>query len=408
MQNRQCLLILGGGIDQVPGIIKARKMNIYTIVLDGNPEAKGKLYADEFYTVSIKHMEQIEYFISHKLSKRVDGVIAFGVDIPLIIAKTADILGVNHTIPYESAMLSENKYLSKKFMQQNNIATPDFQAVDDVVDIYKFIEKFDLPVIIKPVDNSAARGILYINNTKDIEYGYNYAMNFSKQKKIQVEKFLDGPQISTESFIINGEIYNIAFLDRNYNDMNKFLPNIIENGGDMPSVYIKDEHKLQLTNYIKIISKELNIKDGVLKGDIVIHNNKLYIIEFALRLSGGNFSTVCTPASTGIDFIKIAIKLHIDMKVDNKELKQTKNDCVSMRYKFVEDTEKGIIKKLIMPRKNKDILMANFYVKISDRIESKTTDHSKRLAVTVAKGENREKAIMNAQFFLDNMKIVCG
>ena len=45
-----------------------------------------------------------------------------------------------------------------------------------------------------------------------------------------IEKYLDGPQVSTESFVVNGKIYNIGFADRNYKDMDKFLPNIIENG----------------------------------------------------------------------------------------------------------------------------------------------------------------------------------
>ena len=90
------LLILGAGPDQIPGILKAREMGIYTIVLDGNSDAAGKKYSDEFYTVSIKHITQIEEFIDSTLKRKIDGVIAFGVDIPLIIATTADLLNINH------------------------------------------------------------------------------------------------------------------------------------------------------------------------------------------------------------------------------------------------------------------------------------------------------------------------
>ena len=36
------LLVLGGGPDQLPGVLKAKEMGIYTIVLDGNPDAHCK------------------------------------------------------------------------------------------------------------------------------------------------------------------------------------------------------------------------------------------------------------------------------------------------------------------------------------------------------------------------------
>lgn len=57
------LLVLGGGPDQLPGVLKAKEMGIYTIVLDGNPDAHCKSYADKFHCVSIKHIEQIDTFI---------------------------------------------------------------------------------------------------------------------------------------------------------------------------------------------------------------------------------------------------------------------------------------------------------------------------------------------------------
>ena len=410
MQTAVCildktLLILGAGTDQIPGILKAKEMGIYTVVLDGNSQASGKRYADEFHTVSIKHIEQIDNFISTRLKKKIDGVIAFGVDIPSIIAKVADKLYVNCTIPYKSAQLSEDKFHSKEFMKKHNIAVPNYSLVKNTHDILSFIEENGFPVVIKPVDNSAARGISYLDNIKDVENYYNYALEFSQQKKVQIEKYLSGPQISTESFIINGEVYNIGFADRNYEEMQRFLPNIIENGGDLPSYFMQEKHKEQLKYYLETIAKQLNIKNGVIKGDIVIHNNELYIIEFALRLSGGNFSTIEIPQSTGVDFLKIAINLHMGIEINKDELKPIKNDFISLRYKFAEDESNGIIKEIHLPKVRKNIILSNFHAQIGDKVSDKTTDHAKRLGFVIAKGESREKAIQNAQAFLDQVEI---
>lgn len=401
------LLILGAGPDQIPGILKAKEMGIYTIVLDANPNAVAKQYSDEFYTVSIKHIEQIEKFLQTKLTKKVDGVIAFGVDIASIIARTADILGVNYTIPLESAMLSENKFASKEFMNQCKIAIPAYKLLNSTKDINSFVNKYDFPIIVKPIDNSAARGISYLNNMSNIQTYYNHALEFSRQKKVQVEKYLDGSQISTESFVINGKVYNIGFADRNYEDMNRFLPNIIENGGDLPSEFMKEKHKQQLKQYLEIISKKLNIQNGVIKGDIVIHNDVVYIIEFALRLSGGNFSSIEIPESTGVDFLKIAIGLHLNIPIDEQELVIKENNHIALRYKFSEDTKKGIIKEIKSPKTDENIIFFALHVKLGEIISEKTTDHSKRLGFVIAKGDTREIAIQNAQKFLDEMEAIC-
>jgi len=408
MQNKKSLLILGGGIDQIPGILKAKEMGLYTIVLDGNANAKGQHYADEFYIVSIKHIQQIKYFVANQLTKKVDGVIAFGVDIPSIIAQTAQLLNINYTIPIQSAMLSENKFLSKEFMQQYSIASPPYSIVKNISQIKTFIEQYDFPIIIKPIDNSASRGISFVKDEKQLQYYFNYALEFSNAKKVQVEKYLSGAQVSTETFIINGEVYNIGFLDRNYNNVERFFPNIIENGGDMPSTVMKEKHKQQLTYYLQIIAKQLDIKNGIIKGDIIIHNDDLYIIEFALRLSGGNFSTICIPASTGVDFIKISIQLHLNYSIDIKKLMIKLNNNISMRYKFTEDLDKtDKIQNIILPKQEENILFSNFHVNVEDTISEKTTNHAERLGFAIATGNTREDAIKNAQKYLDNVEIIC-
>lgn len=399
------LLVLGGGPDQLPGVLKAKEMGIYTIVLDGNPDAHCKSYADKFHCVSIKHIEQIDTFIKEKLNKKVDGVIAFGVDIPYIISYVANRLQVNYTIPLESAILSENKFDSKEFMKKHKINIPPYSLISSMEDIKEFTNIHGFPIILKPVDNSAARGISLLYDLNNINKYYEYALKNSSCKKVMIEKYLDGPQVSTESFVVNGKIYNIGFADRNYKDMDKFLPNIIENGGDLPSIFMSDKHKFQLEKYLEIISKELNIKNGVIKGDIVIYKDELYIIEFALRLSGGNFSTIEIPESTGVDFLKIAIKLHLNIKIEENEVIIKKNDFVSLRYKFLEDLKKGKIKNIKLS--TKDCISSSLFVKLGDEIKSnKTENHANRIASVITKGISRQDAIDKANKYLEDLEII--
>ena len=404
------LLVLGGGVDQLPGIKKAKEMGCYTITLDGNPNAKGKDISDEFYQVNIKDYTDIENFLKNYRLKRIDGVIAYGVDIPIIIAKTADFLGVNWTIPVSSAVISEDKYESKIFMQDNNIPIPKFKLVKDLDDIINFASQNGYPIIIKPVDNSASRGITFINSFEQIQKAYSYALEYSKNKKVIIEAYLSGNQISSETLIINNKVYHVGFLDRNYDKNGLFYPNIIEDGGDMPSIFMEENHKKEWTNYCETIIKKLNIRNGVIKGDLIIHNGKLMIIEFALRLSGGNFSTICIPNSAHIDIIKYATMLHLNLPINLDELVDEKNnDFVSMRYKFLEESDIEVgrrVKDVIFHRSGNEVIFSNIHYGKDSILPEKTTDHSKRLGFVITKGISREDAISNAKSYLKNMEFI--
>jgi biotin carboxylase len=410
MQMVECilaktLLILGAGVDQVPGILKAKDMGLYTIALDGNPEAKGRDIADEFHQVSIKHFPQIKQFIENDLNKYVDGVIAFGVDIPYVIAQTASLLGVNHTISNETAKLSEDKFQSKCFMKEVGVNIPAFQLISQQKEIDEFINNHQFPIIIKPIDNSAARGVSFVNNAAQLTTAFQEAFANTNSNKILVEKYLSGPQVSTESFIVNGKIHNIGFADRNYNNMERFFPHIIEDGGDLPSAFMTDTLKDSLTHQLQLIIDGLNIQNAVIKGDIVIYNNHLFIIEFALRLSGGNLSTIEIPENTGIDFLKIAIKLHLSESVNASELIVTRNKPISIRYKFSEDQQQGQIKTLILPKQNENIILQSFHAQIGDHISSKTKHHANRLGFVISQGKTREDAKQSAEQQITKMRI---
>ena len=67
----------------------------------------------------------------------------------------------------------------------------------------------------------------------------------------------------------------------------------------------------------------------------VIKEKKIYFIEIALRLSGGDFSETLIPKSTGVDIIKCAIKNAASLKVENWELQETKEPLyIANRYFF--------------------------------------------------------------------------
>lgn len=53
------ILIIGGSILQLPAIKKAKEMGLYVGVVDFNPNAIGRKYADEFFEISTIDIDSV-------------------------------------------------------------------------------------------------------------------------------------------------------------------------------------------------------------------------------------------------------------------------------------------------------------------------------------------------------------
>ncbi|WP_022671250.1 ATP-grasp domain-containing protein [Hippea alviniae] len=384
------LLILGTGADQIFGIKKAKEMGLYTIGLDANAESCGVKLVDEFHQVSVKDLEAVEGFVRNYKGK-IDGVIAFGVDIPEILAKVAEIRSLPFYTSFEKAALSKDKFLAKEILSKYGVRLPKYKKIETFEELRKAIKEFGYPVVLKPVDNSGARGVLRLTHKTDLKWTYEFSKSFCSKDYLIVEQFLDGLQISSESFVVDGRVYTIGLSARNYEFLEKFSPFIIENGGDLPPD-LDDSQRELIDKEIKKCAEAFGVKNGVIKGDLVVKDGKIFVIEVALRLSGGHFSSVEIPMNTGVDFLKYAILIALGEKIDTKVLEYQSKRFVSLRYIF--PYKKGIIRKLKFPdwmENDKNVVAKGFYFKEGDIANYPVKSHPERLGYFIVVADKREE-----------------
>jgi len=367
-------VILGGSRDQKPSVINAKELGFKTIVFDKDSNACCKNISDYFFNISSRDWKSIKKKLL-KFKDQTYGVIAQGSDIPVIVSKIEGFLNIKNRSPLRSSKICSDKRLMKNFFIKHNIPTPKIFTTK------KKIEDKDFPVIIKPINLSGSKGVYICKNKKELKQNFDLTKKVSRG--VICEKFYEGPQLSTETLIINSKIYTYGFAERNYNDTRLFYPNILENGGVQRSDNLS-KFKYKIDKYIKKLSKLLNIKNGVIKGDIVIFKNRPYFIEIALRLSGGDFSETLIPKSTGINLIKCAIKNAAGLKIDSKELKEKpkyKQKYYANRYFF--SNKDFTFKKIYVPR---DLKRKKWLHKIEftkNKKIKKTNSHSDRFGVFV-------------------------
>jgi biotin carboxylase len=390
------ILFISAGIESIPGIKLANEMGYHTVATDKNKNAPGFQFSNDkiiasTYDIKETLAEVIKY---HKNNKSINGVISIAADVPMTVSSVAEKLGLACN-SLSTSILSSDKIKMKEVFKNNKVPTPEFRQINSYKEFINICNNWSFPLIIKPSDSRGARGVLQINEKVDLKWAYDHSLSYSSSKKLIVEKYILGPQISTESIIYNGTCTTVGFSDRNYEYLEKYFPHIIENGGDLPASLSKSQ-EIEINNIIKNAAHSLGVERGVVKGDIVISNGEPIIIEMATRLSGGYFCSHEIPLSTGVDFVGNAIKIAMGENINIKDLypKFSKNIC--QRYIFPKEGKIKKINGLELLKQKKDIEFFKMFIKNNDIIKNYTS-HISRAGVIIASGNSRQEAIKNVE-----------
>ena len=403
MLDNYTILLLGASSDQLFAIKTAHEMGIKVVVVDMNPNSIGFNYADDYAVISTRDIAALSKFIlEYQKTQRIDGVITMGSDIPDIIAELCNRfawIGPSK----QTAYWGTNKYAMKCRFKECGIPIPYFSLINSVEQLKEIINKIGYPLVIKPVDRSGSRGVFKIKESDDICALYNESKKFSYSNQIMVEEYLEGLQISTETVLYDNEAETPGFADRNYELLNRFAPRIIENGGTVPSSLFKREQK-GVKSLVMNAARALGVKRGITKGDVVMTNKGLYMIEMAVRLSGGDFSESLIPLGCGVNIVKAAINIALGEKPNFSELKPKFNKGVVNRYLFPEEGVFKSASNLDLVKKKKWLKKLEFFYNIGDEYRNPTS-HANRFGVFIVTGGSREEAIERSKWVYNTLKI---
>lgn len=400
----QTLLIVSGGSEALPGIEIAKSMGLHVVVSDMNPGAPGFAIADDQLLVSTYDVEATVAAARayHEQVRPIDGVMCIASDVPLTVASVAAELGLPG-IPIESARVATDKLVMKQRFAADGVPVPWFSVVESVDHLKSLVAAEGLPLVIKPVDSRGSRGVLRLLPETDLAWAYATAKGHSPTGRVMLERFLPGPQVSTESLVIDGVAYTPGFADRNYEYLERFAPHIIENGGQLPS-HLDDGIQRAVCDLVWQAALCMGIQNGVVKGDIVVTDGKPHVIELAARLSGGYFCTHEIPLNTGVDLVGAAIRQALGEPVAPTDLQPKFNRPVAQRYFFPKPGVVAAVEGAVAFADHPDVSYLELRVKLGDRI-GPVDSHPARAGVVITTGETREAAVLLAEKVVSEISI---
>ena len=208
------LMIIGGGVFQVPAIKTAKSMGLKVVVTDYNPESEGMLLADFPIEVSTRNINlTVNTAKQFHMACPLDGVMTVGTDASQTVAAVADALNLPG-IPFEVAERATDKIKMRQILQEKGVPVPQFRPVWTLDEGREAVNSMELPLVIKPCDNMGARGVRKIERSDDLIPAFREAKEASISGKLIVEEFMEGPELSLDALIYKDDIHITGVADR--------------------------------------------------------------------------------------------------------------------------------------------------------------------------------------------------
>lgn len=390
MQKR--ILFLGGSLFQIPPIKYAKEQGHYVITCDYLPENPGHKYADEFHNVSTTDKEAV-FELAKKL--KIDGIVAYASDPAAPTqAYVGNKLGLPSN-PYESVKILSRKDLFREFLEKHSFLVPKSNSFYNLDDAKTWIEELTFPIIVKPVDSSGSKGVTKVEKKEDIKSAFNYALEFSREKKIVLEEFFvrDGYQVAGDGFVVDGKLVFRCWANEHFD---KLCNPLVPIGESFPS--IMNNYTLeQCHNETQRLLDLLDIKMGALNFDFHYNKNGDFsFLELGPR-NGGNLIPEVIKYATGVDLIKYTVDSALGLDCSDLEMKNTNGFYSCYMLHSLKD---GIVNDIWYSNEiKKNIIEENIFIKQGNKV-NKFDGSNHTLGTMIMKFDSNDEMLEK----MDNME----
>lgn len=374
------VLIIGASILQLPGIKKAKELGYYVGVVDYNPKAIGIPYADEFFEVSTIDIDKVA-----ETAKvfHADGIMTLATDMPMrSVAKAVEVCD-RPGISMDTAIKATDKGEMIKSFEANAVEHPWYYIALDKVAFESVKNKITYPCIMKPTDNAGSRGVVLAHSLKELEKEYTYTVGESRKGGVIIEEYMEGPEVSVEVMVVDGEPYVLQVTDK----ITTGAPHFVEIGHTQPS-RLGSENVTKISDLAKRAVKAVGINCGPAHVEIMLTKDGPKMVELGARMGGDCITTHLVPLSTGIDMVRNTLEIACGIETDI-EPKFEKGSAI--RY---FKTEAGIIKSISGVEEAEAILGVkeiSFVKNIGDTVGSIDSSVD-RIGFVIAQGESADDA----------------
>lgn len=309
INGKKAILMLGAISAMKEIVIDAKKMGYYVIVTDYLVDSPSKKYADESWMFSI---DDVEGIVKKCRERNVDGVMNYCIDpAQKPYQQICEQLGLPCVAGYEQFDIMTNKDKFAKCCIEHGLdVIPKYNLNKDLSEEdYKSLE---YPIMIKPVDGRASKGLAVAEKPEDMPSAIEYALSFSKRKEVVIEKHMKCPEFCAKYVACDGNFY--------FSTLSDVWDSVLSDGTRVymgtsayPSRFY--EEFVSTTND-KVIAmlRDIGIENGAMSLTGFYDNGKFRFFDPSLRMGGAQDWRV-VEAACGVNIANLLTNFAITGKM---------------------------------------------------------------------------------------------
>lgn len=277
------LLVLGSNVGSDDIINYAKENGAFIIVADylSTEESFAKKIADETLLISTADVDKL---VSYVKKYNVDGVFAGISEFNILKAmEVSEKSGLPFYCNRKQWDDIGQKNLFRKNCKKYNVPVPETYFIGKNLD-NDIIASLHYPVIIKPVDSSASRGVHICYDEVELKKYEKDAISYSDSGVIIIEEYVVGDEFTAHYTIVNGKA-QLSCIDNRYPvALHEGSVTTIPVARVFPSLFI-DEYIQQVDKYMINLCEGMNLKNAVIfiQGIYNKKDGRFAIFEAGLR-----------------------------------------------------------------------------------------------------------------------------
>jgi biotin carboxylase len=201
------VMIIGAGRGQLRLIQKTRALGHRAIVVSCPGPYPGLKEADHVIDRDIRDVDELARMARDR------GVAAVVTDQSNVCVRPAATIAERcglPGVPLSIALLFTDKWVVHELCTRRGIRTPRCRLVHSPTDLARSVAELGLPVVLKPVDNDASRGVQVLRDASDLKRSFAWSRRWSTSGLVLAEEYLSGPQIAVDALLHRGRVLNLV------------------------------------------------------------------------------------------------------------------------------------------------------------------------------------------------------
>lgn len=326
------IAIIGASEQQNPLILaaKARGLQTHTFAWQTGGEI-GEKTSDFFYPISAENKEAI---LEKCKTLGIDAIASIASDIAARSAAfVANALGLPSN-RYAAVALATNKVQTRTLLLAHGISQPAFVSVGDLLPMDD-LQALRYPLIVKPSDRSAGRGLSVVESPSELFAAINAARELSFERQAIVEEYIDGALYSCECLSYAGKHRVLGFTGR---EAFRLGARVFEKTHAQPAVLAASVEREMHSLCAKILDL-VGITEGASSVEFIVKDGIPYIVEITPTMYGDYIGTHLTPRAYGYDYLGAVLSIALGEAPDPKPSVERMRATVRFAYSAQDGAE---------------------------------------------------------------------